>query len=232
MSSRVMSLPPLMLITTPREPSMRADSSSGLVMAAWAASTARLRPEPTPMPSRAVPASDITERTSAKSTFTRPGRTMMSLMPFTPMRRTSSAARKASFNGAPAMASRRRSLGITIRVSTCSARRAMPSSACRCRLRPSKPNGLVTMPTVRAPTSLATSATIGAAPVPVPPPMPAAMNTRSAPCSDSCSSLRDSSAAFWPITGLPPAPRTAGEHLAELGTVLGGRIAAGPGRRC
>ena len=131
MSSRVMSLPPLMLITTPLAPSMRADSSRGLLMAAWAASLARLRPDPTPMPSSAVPASAITERTSAKSTFTRPGRVMMSLMPFTPMRSTSSAARKASLRGAPAIASRRRSLGITIRVSTCSASRAIPSSAWR-----------------------------------------------------------------------------------------------------
>ena len=207
MSSRVMSRPPLMLITQPRAPSIRADSSSGLVMAAWAASVARDRPEPTPMPSRAVPASAITERTSAKSTFTRPGLVMMSVMPFTPIRSTSSAARKASCRGAPAMASLRRSLGITIRVSTCSASRAMPSSAWRCRLRPSKPKGLVTMPTVRAPHSLATSATIGAAPVPVPPPMPAAMNTRSAPSRDCSRSLRDSSAAFWPIIGFPPAPR-------------------------
>ena len=159
------------------------------------------------MPSRAVPAPAITERTSAKSTFTKPGLVMMSLMPLTPIRNTSSAARKASCRGAPAMASRRRSLGITIKVSTLSANRAMPSSAWRSRLRPSNPKGLVTMPTVRAPTSLATSARIGAAPVPVPPPMPAAMKTRSAPCSDSCSSARDSSAAFWPITGLPPAPR-------------------------
>ena len=129
MSSRVMSLPPLMLITQPLAPSMRADSSRGLLIAAWAASMARERPEPTPMPSRAVPASAITERTSAKSTLTSPGLVMMSLMPLTPMRSTSSAVRKASCSGAPAIASRRRSLGMTIRVSTLSARRAMPSSA-------------------------------------------------------------------------------------------------------
>ena len=196
MSSRVMSLPPLMLITQPLAPSIRADSSRGLVMAAWAASRARERPDPTPMPNRAVPASAITERTSAKSTLTKPALVMMSVMPLTPMRRTSSAARNASCKGAPAMASRSRSLGMTIKVSTCSASRAMPSSACRSRLRPSKPKGLVTIPTVRAPHSLATSARIGAAPVPVPPPMPAAMNTRSAPAKDSCSSALDSSAAF------------------------------------
>ena len=38
------------------------------------------------------------------------------------------------------------------------------------RLRPSKPNGRVTTPTVNAPISLAILATTGAAPVPVPPP--------------------------------------------------------------
>mmetsp|Transcript_14370 Transcript_14370/g.33768 ORF Transcript_14370/g.33768 Transcript_14370/m.33768 type:complete len:216 (-) Transcript_14370:462-1109(-) len=206
MSSRVMSRPPLMLITHPLAPSIRAASSKGLLMAVWAASTARDRPEPTPIPSSAVPASVMTERTSAKSTLTRPGSVMMSLIPFTPMRRTSSALRKASCKGAPAMASRSRSLGMTIKVSTCSARRSMPSSACRILRRPSKLNGLVTMPTVRAPLSLATSATTGAAPVPVPPPIPAAMKTRSAPCRACWRSARDSSAAFWPMLGLPPAP--------------------------
>ena len=57
----------------------------------------------------------------------------------------------------------------------------MPFSACARRRLPSKENGLVTTPTVKAPISLATSATIGAAPVPVPPPMPAVTNTMSAP---------------------------------------------------
>ena len=53
--------------------------------------------------------------------------------------------------------------------------------ACDMRRRPSKPNGLVTTPTVKAPTSFATSATIGAAPDPVPPPIPAVTKTISAP---------------------------------------------------
>ena len=196
MSSRVMSRPPLILITQPLAPSMRADSSSGLLMAAIAASVALDLPEPMPIPNSAVPAQAITERTSAKSTFTRPGFVMMSLMPFTPLRNTSSAARNASCSGAPEIESRRRSFGITIKVSTCSARRAMPSSACRMRFLPSKVKGLVTMPTVRAPDSLATSATIGAAPVPVPPPMPAVINTKSVPSRACCNSMRDSSAAF------------------------------------
>ena len=56
----------------------------------------------------------------------------------------------------------------------------MPSSACRMRLRPSNRKGRVTMPTVSAPASRASWHTTGAAPVPVPPPMPQVMNTRSA----------------------------------------------------
>ena len=59
----------------------------------------------------------------------------------------------------------------------------MPSSAAFMRREPSKPNGLVTMPTVSAPSSRAIRATTGAAPVPVPPPSPAVMNTMSEPLS-------------------------------------------------
>ena len=42
---------------------------------------------------------------------------------------------------------------------------------------PSKLKGYVTTPTVRMPLSLESCATTGAAPVPVPPPIPAVMNT-------------------------------------------------------
>jgi len=48
-------------------------------------------------------------------------------------------------------------------------------------LRPSNINGFVTIEIVSAPTSLAICATTGAAPVPVPPPSPAEINTMSAP---------------------------------------------------
>ena len=80
----------------------------------------------------------------------------------------------------PAMASRRW-LGMAISVSTASLRSRMPSSAWRMRFLPSNWNGLVTTATVSAPSSLAMRATTGAPPVPVPPPMPAVMNTMSAP---------------------------------------------------
>ena len=66
-------------------------------------------------------------------------------------------------------------------VSTTLCSSEMPASATRMRRTPSKWNGLVTTPTVRMPISLAQRATTGAAPVPVPPPMPAVTNTMCAP---------------------------------------------------
>ena len=67
--------------------------------------------------------------------------------------------------------------GITISVSTEFCRSVMPCSAMRMRRMPSNWKGLVTTPTVRMPMSRAVRAMTGAAPVPVPPPMPAVTNT-------------------------------------------------------
>jgi len=64
------------------------------------------------------------------------------------------------------------SFGMTIRVSTFSFNFAIPLMALFIRGLPSKENGFVTTPTVRIPRFLAISATTGAAPVPVPPPIP------------------------------------------------------------
>ena len=83
----------------------------------------------------------------------------------------------------------------------------MPCSAALVRLRPSKPNGVVTTPTVKIPISLAIEAITGAAPVPVPPPMPAVINTISAPSSDFWIASRSSSAAWRPTSGFAPAPK-------------------------
>src|ERR1051326_7797966 len=82
----------------------------------------------------------------------------------------------------------------------------MPRSATRMRLSPSKWKGLVTTPTVSTPSSRTARAITGAAPVPVPPPIPAVMNTMCAP--DRCSRIsgKDSSAAPRPISGFAPAP--------------------------
>ena len=68
-----------------------------------------------------------------------------------------------------------------ISVSTAFCRSVMPVSATFIRRPPSKWNGLVTTPTVRMPISRAALAMTGAAPVPVPPPMPAVTNTIWAP---------------------------------------------------
>ena len=130
-------------------------------------------------------------------------------MPWVPWDRTASAIAKASSMVVFFSAiSRSLSLGMTIMVSTDSERVLMPSSADALRLRPSKVKGLVTTATVSAPTSfIAMSATMGAAPVPVPPPSPAVMNTMSAPARASAMSSRDSSAALRPTSGLAPAPK-------------------------
>ena len=67
-----------------------------------------------------------------------------------------------------------------MRVSTLSTRSAIPCSARSRRFAPSNANGFVTTATVSAPMSFAISAMTGAAPVPVPPPMPAVTKIMSA----------------------------------------------------
>ena len=129
-------------------------------------------------------------------------------MPITELRNTSFAAAKASIN----VAFFGRTfwicwLGIIIIESTYCERSLIPNSANCIRFLPSKLNGLVTTATVRIPNSFATLATIGAAPVPVPPPIPAAIKTMSAPSSILRISSWSSSAALRPTFGFAPAPR-------------------------
>ena len=157
---------------------------------------------------RAAPPSDMIAFTSAKSRLIRPGTVISSLMPWMPWRKMSSA----SPNDSPrdmrlSVNSSRRSFGMTMSVSTCSLSCSIPWAAARERGVPSNWNGRVTTPMVRAPCSLANRATTGAAPVPVPPPMPAVMKTISEPFRTWFSSSKDSSAAFSPSSGLPPEPR-------------------------
>ena len=86
-------------------------------------------------------------------------------MPRTPWSRTSSAILKALTMDVLSLETvSRRSLGMTMRVSTFSLRIWMPFSACMARRRPSKVNGRVTTPMVSAPRPLAISANTGAAP--------------------------------------------------------------------
>ena len=124
--------------------------------------------------------------TSAKSRLMRPGTVIRSLMPWTPWRRTSSTTRNAStIEVFLSTTSRRRSFGIVIRVSTFSLSSSVYCSATSLRRMPSKLNGFVTTATVSEPRSLAISAMTGAAPDPVPPPMPAVMKIMSASLSAS-----------------------------------------------
>mmetsp|Transcript_1644 Transcript_1644/g.5495 ORF Transcript_1644/g.5495 Transcript_1644/m.5495 type:complete len:284 (-) Transcript_1644:233-1084(-) len=206
-SASVKSGGPQMLKTTALA-FMNWESRSGQDVAKPAASAARSLPLDWPMPMSAVPASLMMERTSAKSTLMRPGLMMISEMPTTPWRRMSSATRNAPSIVVPSGTIwSRRSLEMTMSVSTASWRFRVATWACWARFRPSKPKGFVTTPTVSAPSSLATDATMGAAPDPVPPPMPAVTKTMSAPDSAAAISARDSSAAASPCDGLPPAPK-------------------------
>lgn len=93
-----------------------------------------------------------------------------------------------------------------ISVSTFSLRVSYPSSHFDNLFCPSNENGFVTTHTVKAPHSFATSATTGAAPVPVPHPSQQVINTISAPVKRALISSLDSSAAFFPTSGLLPAP--------------------------
>ena len=98
------------------------------------------------------------------------------------------------------------SFGIITKVSTFPLRALIPDSADFALFLPSNVNGFVTTPTVKRPNSFATSAITGAAPVPVPPPIPAVINTMSAPSRASLISSIDSSAACSPTSGFAPAP--------------------------
>ena len=201
------SLPPAIEISTPWAPSIEA-SSSGELIAVSAALSARPSPRDEPIPISAVPAPLMMPLTSAKSTLIRPGVVIRSVMPWTPLSRTSSALRKASMSETPeSPICSRRSLGITMSVSQLSRSEAIPVSAWLDRRLPSNENGRVTTPTVRAPSLRAMLATTGAPPVPVPPPSPAVTNTMSAPRSSSSISSLASSAALRPTSGSAPAPR-------------------------
>ena len=99
------------------------------------------------------------------------------------------------------------SLLITTKESTYSLIFSTPSCACFKRFGPSNPNGTVTIPIVRISNSLQILAITGAAPVPVPPPIPAVTKTilvldwRIPLISASLSR-----AAFSPTNGFSPAP--------------------------
>ena len=84
---------------------------------------------------------------------------------------------------------------------------SMPALADLLRLPPSNLNGVVTTATVKTSISFAIRAMTGAAPVPVPPPMPAVMNTISEFSSKVRIASSSLSAASRPTSGLAPAPK-------------------------
>ena len=183
-------------------------SNNGLSTAILTASSALSSPFPVPIPMWAIPLSFITVCTSAKSRLITAGTLIRSVIPCTACCNTSSA-----FLSASGMVvrlstiSRSLSLGMTIRVSTLPLICSIPARALVIRAFASKRKGFVTTPTVRMPMSLAILATTGAAPVPVPPPIPQVTNTISAPSRAAAISSALSSAAFSPTSGLAPAPR-------------------------
>ena len=189
-------------------------------MACRAASTARFSPLARPMPMSAEPASFMIARTSAKSWLMRPGTVMMSLMPWTPWRRTSSTTRKASrmlvFFWTTSLS---RSLGIVISASTWALSSSAAFSATSLRLLPSNANGLVTTPIVSAPPSLAICATTGAAPEPVPPPSPAVMKTMSESASAWAIFSESSSADALPDRRVAAGAEPAGDLVADADLV-------------
>ena len=210
-----------MFTSRPLAPLRSMSSKSGLLIDRSAASRARPSPVAVPVPIMAEPISDMTVFTSAKSTLIIPGRMMRSAIPCTAPNNTSLASLNASSRLVLLpITSRSFSLGTVISESTCCSNSFRPSSAIARRFRPSKLKGRVTTATVRIPMSRATSATIGAPPVPVPPPMPAVTNTISAPCNASAIRSRSSRAAARPISGFAPAPRPLVIELPNCSTVL------------
>ena len=105
---------------------------------------------------------------------------MISAIPLTAPNKISFACPKASsIVQSPPKTSLSFWLGIVIKESTSDLNSFIPASA-KSSLN-SNDIGFVTIATASAPTSLAALATIGAAPVPVPPPIPAAIKTIFAP---------------------------------------------------
>ena len=168
-----------------------------------------LRRSPTPEPIIAMPISDITVRTSAKSTLIKPGRVISSAMPCTAPCSTSFAALNASSSVVVGPEHRQQLLvrDRDQRVDEpAELRDALLRDPHALRRLPCA-NGFVTTATVRIPISFASCATTGAAPVPVPPPRPAVMNSMSAPSITSWIRSRSSIAACRPTSGFAPAPR-------------------------
>ena len=132
---------------------------------------------------------------------------MTSAIPRAAVESTSSALEKPALNPRLPYTSRSLLLLMITNESTTFLNFSIPLCACVFLIFPSNWNGIVTIPTVRISSSLAILAIIGAAPVPVPPPIPAVMNTIFVLVfSIARISSKLSTAAFSPISGFAPAP--------------------------
>ena len=156
----------------------------------------------------ATPPFSNTVFTSLKSRFMIPRSVMISAILFAATLSVSSALANAPRTLRSGYISRSRSLLITRSASTCFAISSTPSRAWSIFFGPSKRKGIVTIPTVRIPISLLSRAMTGAAPVPVPPPIPAVINVIFVPSSSMrlISSML-SIAASRARSGRLPAPR-------------------------
>ena len=145
--------------------------------------------------------------TSRKSRLIVPRAVMISAILFVAVVSTSSTSRNPSVTFSLGNISMSRWLLMTSNASTCFEISMTPLSACFIFPVISNLKGMVTIPTVRIPIFFAISATTGAAPVPVPPPIPAVMNAIFVPSLKRRSiSSRLSSAALRATTGSFPAP--------------------------
>ena len=206
-SIRISSVPKVMFKSTWSAPVMSLSLSKGLSNASVTAFAARPCPEALPDPMIARPLSRMTVLTSFMSTLISPVRVMTSAMPLAAVQRIWSALANALRMVWLPNNSRSLSLRMIRSVSTAARIWSRPSVACWLRRRPSNKNGTVTMPTVKMPRSLHAWAMTGAAPVPVPPPIPAVKNAmRVSVPSRSSTSSRLSIAAFLPTSGRAPAP--------------------------
>ncbi len=181
--------------------------SNGEFSASSIAHIARFSPSAVPDPIIATPELYITVSTSAKSTLTYPWTVMISAIPFAAIVNILSAFENASESFRSPWISLSFSLLITRSESTRSFSSLIPSMAWLILCCPSNRKGIVTIATVRIPASLVASAITGAAPVPVPPPIPAVKKTILVLLEmASIMSSRFSTAACLPISGLLPAP--------------------------
>ena len=199
--------------------------SSGEVNASSSAILRRLLPLPIPELITATPLSLRVVLTSLKSILTIPAVLIISEILRAALLSVLSANWKASETVFLPYISISFSLLTTRRASTLSCSLRTPSNARSILRRPSNLNGIVAMPTVNLPASRAILPTIGAAPVPVPPPIPAVMKTISVSSLVSAfkTSVVLSSAASLAISGLLPAPRPLvilGPSVILLGTGL------------